>query len=140
VDKTNIYACFSIYGDFFDPDEITKILGVAPTKTHLKGDIIPLREGLTRTKKKKYKETDWSLETAYRISMDINDGISEIMGRIGCKKEELSRIRKGYDVKFLFSFCVYIYDAMTPGMCFSESFIKFAGDIGARIDVDTYVI
>ncbi|WP_156664950.1 DUF4279 domain-containing protein [Morganella psychrotolerans] len=49
MNKTTVKAEFSIYGDDFNPDEITELLGISPMEVNLKGTINGTR------KKTKYR-------------------------------------------------------------------------------------
>lgn len=63
--KTKVKVEFSIYGEAFDTEDITRILKINPTRRWNKGDHI--RGNLFR------KETCWEINTDYEESYDIND-------------------------------------------------------------------
>lgn len=41
LDKTQVKVYFSLYGDDFPIDNVTEILGIKPTNSYKKGDVIP---------------------------------------------------------------------------------------------------
>jgi hypothetical protein len=133
-----IYAYFSIYGDNFQPESITNILNIAPTESHMKNEVIPPRENLVRTKKIRYKETDWCLKADKIETADINESLKELTGELFAKAKELQSIRKKYDVKMLFMFVIYAQKDEMPAIYFLEDFTKFVGCIGAEIGFDIY--
>jgi hypothetical protein len=72
-------ASLRIIGDDLDPEEITRLLGCAPTRAEFKGQLLrgksSARERIARTGR-------WSLEAADRAPDDLNDQIMEIVGRL----------------------------------------------------------
>ena len=65
MDKTKVRAEFSICGDSFDLNKVTKKLNLEPTATTVKG-VIP--EGGKRPS----RETSWTISTEKEESYDID--------------------------------------------------------------------
>ena len=55
------------------------------------------------------------------------------------KTEKLVSLRNVYDLDISIDFVVIIEKKEPPAMHFDLDFIKFAYEIGARIDIDAYV-
>jgi hypothetical protein len=72
-------ASLRIIGDDLVPEEITRLLGCAPTRAEFKGQLVrgksSARERIARTGR-------WSLETADRAPDDLNGQIMEIVSRL----------------------------------------------------------
>lgn len=130
--KTNVMIEFSIYGDCFNPSDITEKIGLIPTKEYLKGDS-------TKSRRNTYKETSWSIHTDYEESYDINDQLEKIMLLLNGKLDKLIEIKKEYNVKMLFMIVVIIENNETPAMYFRKPFIHFLSDIDAEVGFDLYV-
>lgn len=132
MDKTSIKVEFDIYGNEFNPSEITEKLKTQPNITYLKGDVV-------KSEKNVRKETSWSLETKYIETLDINDVLDQIMVSISDKADILKQIRKTYNVKILFMIVIRIENNEIPAIYFNKKFVEFAGYIGAEIGFDTFI-
>ncbi|MGE7602669.1 DUF4279 domain-containing protein [Peribacillus sp. NPDC097675] len=99
MDKTRVKAYFSAYGEDFPLEIVTEVLGIKPTKTFNKGDIIN-HSNLASTTSKRRKQTDWILSTGYQESYDINDQLNPILKSLEGKTEELNQLKKNYHVEF----------------------------------------
>jgi hypothetical protein len=123
---------FSIYGESFEPEHITRELGIMPSETYWKGDII--NHG-----KNTRKETAWIISTGYEISNDINDQIEKILALLDDKIEILIKLKTKFSLNILFMIVIMIENKETPAMYFKKHFIQFVSKIGAEIGFDTYV-
>ncbi|NDJ59337.1 DUF4279 domain-containing protein [Enterobacteriaceae bacterium 4M9] len=132
MDKTTVMAYFSIYGDIFEPEDVTHRLGIVPTEVKVKG-IVP--DG----KKRPSIETSWKISTKDEESMDLNTQLSRIVELLESKVDELCDIKLSLSVNFTFSFIVKIENGEKPAMNFPPEKLKFIGDIGAEIDIDLYI-
>ncbi len=132
MDKTVVMVEFSIYGDNFDPNHISKLLDITPSKTYIKGDLIR-NGGLTR------KETAWCMDTGYEASIDINEQLEKVMLLLEDKVDKLVEIKNNLCLNMLFLIVVKIQNHETPAMYFRKSFIHFASKIDAEIGFDVYL-
>lgn len=132
MEKSNVKARFSIYGENFEPGDITKQLGIIPTETYKKGE-------LSTKYKIPRKETAWSISTGYEASMDINDQLNKILLLIEDKADKLVEIKDRLRINMLFMFVVNIVNNEKPAMYFEKRFIHFASKIDAEIGFDTYI-
>ena len=131
LDKTNVRSEFVVTGDGFSPEEFTQELQVIPDRICKKGEKI---HG--------YKTWDfnlWELFTEYEESCDINEQLGKILCRLNDKRELLIKLKEKMDLDYVFDFVVNIENHEAPAIYFEQEFIDFCGDIGADIDVDTYV-
>jgi hypothetical protein len=58
VERTKVRVYFSLFGDTFPLDYVNEKLGITPSNTYRKGDIIPNRSTTLFR-----KETSWDLDT-----------------------------------------------------------------------------
>ncbi|HHN8460649.1 TPA: DUF4279 domain-containing protein [Morganella morganii] len=132
MDKTTVRVYFSIYGDFFDVDDVTQRLCLQPSEVKIKG-CIP--DG----KKRPNIETAWKLSTGDEVSHDINDQLDKVITLLDGKDNQLQSIKNQYNVRFIFSLIVKIENGEKPGMYFNTEKLDFISKIGAEIDIDLYI-
>lgn len=133
VNECRVY--FALYGDDFDPDEITKLLGIHPTDTKRKGQKIP---------GKIPKCSSWilSTENVKGDLADVYDLSSKIVGQLCDKKgviiEAMSSFNTFSKLQVVMSISTNEVTS-TPAIGFDVETTKFLGEIGAFIDIDTYL-
>lgn len=131
MDKSNVKVEFSIYGDKFDPNIITNIIQITPTRTWMKGETI--REGLLR------KDTCWKLATEYEESLDISVQINKIRNLIQDKKDQIVVLKHTYNLECKFDVVVNIENNEKPAMYLDKETITFIYELEAEVDFDLYV-
>jgi hypothetical protein len=131
LDETNVRSEFVVTGDWFSPEEFTQELQVIPDRICKKGEKI---HG-----DKTWEFNRWEIFTEYEESCDINEQLGEILCRLNDKRELLIKLKEKMDLDYVFDFVVNIKNHEVPAIYFEQEFIDFCGDIGADIDVDTYV-
>lgn len=131
LDKTKVMAYFSILGDKFSLDDVTRTLIIEPTSTHLKGDTV---------RNHVRKETDWTLSTGYQESYDINEQLNPLLNQLELKINELLEIKRLYNVSFMFMVVIQIENNESPAMYLGSRIINFACAINAEIHFDFYVL
>lgn len=129
---TNIKASLRIMGDCFDVQRITEALGIIPSRTWNKGDSI-------RSSNKKRTYTAWIYNTEIIESLDINTSIEQIKELFYSKVDNIVALRKQYKLDISIDFVVKIENEESPAIYFEPEFIKFIAEIGAQLDIDTYV-
>ena len=132
-------AYFSAFGEDFPVDIITDVLGMEPTKTFNKGDVIH-HPNLVSTTSKRRKHTDWVLSTGYQESYDINDQLDLLLVSLGGKTEELNQLQKKYDLEYLFMIVIEIVNDEKPAMYLEKNMIDFSSLIQAEIQFDLYIV
>lgn len=132
MNRTNIKASLRIMGEYFDVQRITDTLGIVPSRTWNKGD--PIRDS-----RKKRTYTAWIYNTENVESLNINTSIKQIEDLFYSKVDEIIALRKQYELDISIDFVIVIENEEPPAIYFKPEFIRFAAEIGARFDVDTYV-
>ena len=130
--KTSVMVEFSICGENFEPDYITKQLNIIPCETYLKGDLV-------KNGKIVRKETSWSISTDYEDSYDINEQLEKISDLLNRKTETLLKLKQELSVDILFMITVKIKNNETPAMYLKKPFIHFLSILDAEIGFDVYV-
>jgi Domain of unknown function (DUF4279) len=82
-------VCLRIWGDFLEPNDITNVLNVSPTRTHLKGEKKTSPSGKVRTMKTGY----WELDSKSHInSILLNDHIEYLLSVLEFSKKKVYTI------------------------------------------------
>ena len=121
----------------FDPDHITKLLGIKPFRSFKKGD---WRKNIsTDAPQAKFGFSRWCACESRADRYDVNKQCLETIQDLKEKIPELLKIKDLYDVDFTLMVVAYIYRAETPILSFDKEIIEFCHLTGTEIDVDTYV-
>ena len=132
--NNEICVYLSIFGDDFDPEDLTKAIGIKPTHTHRKGDIFrPESPSLRR------KEDAWDYNLGYVHTID-SDEISDVIEETFQGKIEVTSQFITEHSLFVKLYVVLNMDPwQTPAVGFKRSFVKMLGDLDAEIEMDIYV-
>jgi hypothetical protein len=122
-----------LYGDEFPIDEVTEKLKVTPTETYKKGNLIPNRSTVRYR-----KETSWDLGTGYQDSLDVNDQLQQIVGKLQHKSSTINEIKQAYSLECKFFIVIKIDKGNSPALYMDKEIIKFASSIEAEFEVDLY--
>ncbi len=125
---------FALDGDDFDPDELTEFLGIEPTSIKRKGETIPGRIP---------KMNSWTISTENidADQIDVFEMAEEIINRLKSKKDLIIEAKERFNVSPRLEVVLWFSmneDISTPAIGFEVDTIKFLGEIGAFIDIDTY--
>ena len=131
MEKTNVMVDFSIIGDDFTPDEITKKLLLKPDEYYMKGD--KLKSNFKR------KECCWSINTGYVETLYVSELIEELIDKLSKKIDILVDLKKNYKVTFKFFIVINIVDNQKPAIYLDKGIIAFANILEAEFDFDIYV-
>jgi hypothetical protein len=127
TDQNNCYAYFCIR-DSFDPEQITKRLGVEPTETFREGELIP-KTSMTR------KTSLWALYSRLDKTARLEDHINDVLNQLdlhGTQFEELSREFEG-----ILELVGYFY-AYYPGLVFERELVQRLARYSLAVDFDFY--
>ncbi|WP_028532473.1 DUF4279 domain-containing protein [Paenibacillus sp. UNC217MF] len=129
-EKTRVKVYYSLFGDDFDVDEVTRRIGINPRSVSLKGERI--NENRTR------KETSWTISTDYEESLDVSGQLNQIIIQLRDKCEIINTIQKTFQATNKLFIVIIIEEGMTPALYLDSEQIKFANDINAEFDIDIY--
>lgn len=125
---------FALDGDDFDPDEMTKFLGIEPTSIMRKGSKVP---------GKIPKMSSWELSTENVVNeyIDVFEMSSEIVNKLKAKKDLILQAKDRFSVSPRFEVVLWFSmneEHSTPAIGFEVETVEFLGEIGAFVDIDTY--
>ena len=121
------YAYFHVRGSF-DPDDVTRRVGVTPTETKREGDAI----GTTPMKR---PCSLWALHSRVNASAPIHEHVRNVLDHLDSNKaafEKLSRELGG-----TMQLVGYFHD-VNPGVHFDVETVRRSANYGLCIDCDFY--
>lgn len=127
---------FAFQGNDFDPTEITKLLGIQPTKVRLKNE-------LPSGKLPKFSSWIFSLDNIVDEVIDIYEITTSLVKTLEPKIEAINEIKQKFNVitrlEVVLSFSTN-EEISTPAIGFDTNTINFLAKIEAFIDIDTYLL
>lgn len=132
VNERRVY--FALDGDDFDPDEVTKFIGIEPTSVMRKG---------SKAGGKSPKVSSWTISTENVIDeyIDVLGMATEIVSLLKPKKKVIIQAIEKFNVKPRLEVVLWFSfngEHSTPANGFEPDTVSFLGEIGAFIDIDTY--
>jgi len=79
------------------------------------------------------------ISTKEEHSFDINDQLNELIVLLEPKKDILVRIKKDFQVNFVFLILIKIENNEKPAIYFDTKTLNFINGINAEIEVDYYI-
>jgi len=122
---------FALYGTDFDPEEVTRRVGLEPTSIKRKG------EPKTR------RHSFWKISSG-RVEGDIIDVYeisSALVALLAPRAAEIASTRQELALEAVLEIVLWITtdeSKSTPAIGFDREVISFLHAVGATIDVDTY--
>jgi hypothetical protein len=135
---TKIASHFILTGVGFDPDEITSLLGVQPTRTWRFDDPVP-RTLLRR------KHDAWFLSIGYERldeehTIDLMSQVRRIFDRLQPDTAKLIDICTRLKLQPVLSCVLYIEGNDRPAVHFDTDIVQWLAQLQAEIDVDLYYL
>lgn len=129
--QSKINIEFSIKGENVNPVDITKIIGVSPSRSYFKGDQI-------KNKPMFRDHSLWEIETGFQLSFDINHQLKLMIEMLKNKKDLIKKLTIQYDALISFIIVINFINQDKPAIYLSKEVISFVNDIGADIQFDYY--
>ena len=123
-------ATLRIFGDALVPDEITHVLGCAPTHARRKGDII---RGKTSGREHIAPTGTWQLEA--NDAADLEGQIAHILDRLTPDPNARARLSQKFRIDL---FCGIFMDRANEGVALSSSTLAALGGRGIELSFDIY--
>ncbi|HBB34111.1 MAG TPA: hypothetical protein DDZ80_31015 [Cyanobacteria bacterium UBA8803] len=126
-----ISVSFRLAGIDFNPEEITALVGIIPSKTWKIGDLIDPRSSIRR------KCNGWSLESKLDKSTNLDEQIKSVFEQLQPGWQSLVEICARHDA--LIDCAIYVYKQV-PAIHFDKDIVRKATELNAEIDVDLYFL
>jgi hypothetical protein len=125
-------ATLRIVGENLDPDEITALLGCAPTRGERKGDVLTSKTtGRSRT----VKVGAWCLDASDREPENLDGQIGEILDKLTPSMDVWQSIAERYRVDF---FCGFFMRETNEGVEISPASLAALGQRKIVLGLDIY--
>jgi hypothetical protein len=130
------YAYFTVTG-LFDPDEVTKAVGVEPTESWQQGVANP-----SNGRERKFSR--WSLESRLSRDADLSDHIKDVLDQLDKSMDGFKKIvsRYGEDDE-RFGACMQLvgyFHSFYPGFNLSAQTVRRLAEYGLSSDFDFYYL
>ncbi|WP_163002396.1 DUF4279 domain-containing protein [Pseudomonas viridiflava] len=132
---TTAEVYFAMYGDDFEPDDVTAYVGLTATEIFRKGP----RSAETPLRRNSF----WSVSNG-RIESDLVDVYEmsdALLTRLAPFTAKIVEAKKKFDLRCVFQVVLWIdqnEENPMPAIGFELPVIDFIHTVGATIDVDTY--
>ena len=121
-----------IIGDALLPDEITRLLGCAPTRARRKGDVI---RGKVTGRERIAPTGTWQLEAEARDPADLDRQVNEVLHRVTKDPEVWARLSRAFRLDL---FCGLFMERSNEGMALAPSTLAALGGRGIELSLDVY--
>jgi hypothetical protein len=139
-----VQVYFTVFGDYFNPNELTNILQVAPIQTYVKGDEIPPMKGLYRKPDAKppvYIETVWDYGNPDCIkTLELEDAYKVVEEGLRDKVDLINQFVRQHHLTTQLNVYLTLDKDYPLRIHFKTTFLKMMCDLNAEIDFDTYII
>ena len=131
-EKARIIISFRIGDDNLEPDKITKMLGVKPSYSHRKNDIIGTAVNA------RYPSGQWRIESPLPSRSEISDHLTAILDIVEPKHNQIKRLLKqGYLIDIAVG-CIYGSNKQSESFTLPSSLVQRLGKLGVEINFNIY--
>ncbi|WP_018015514.1 DUF4279 domain-containing protein [Teredinibacter turnerae] len=125
---------FALDGDDFDPDEVTKLLGIEPTSIRRKGSRIPGKVPV---------DNSWELCTEQVVGeyIDVYEMSAEIVSQLIPLQDLIIEAIEKFNLSPRLQVVLWFSansEQSTPAIGFEKEIVAFLGRVGVLVDIDTY--
>ncbi len=125
ISKTSV--TLRVLGDDLVPQEITKLLGAAPTRSHAKGEAF----GQSNIR----RSGGWSLRAQDRTPEDLDGQVEEILDQLTDDLEVWAQLGRRFRIDL---FCSLFMQESNEGLSLSSKALRALGERGIALGFDIY--
>lgn len=124
-------------GGSFDPAQVTKHLGIAPTREYRAGEAIPAASPLIPATGATHRHDGWLLSVGPFDTFSIDQLLLEFQEQVGMAAGKVRELCEDLNLNAVVR-CgvVQPVDASTPHLNFPEQFLVWVAGMGATLEVD----
>lgn len=127
---SRVKVSFRLSGDDLDPTEVSRLLGVEPTRAHAQGDTHSNSQGRVY-----YRRFGlWLLRGSDDGEASLEEGLIGMLDRLP-PDAIVALVERGYKADF---FCGLFLDHFNEGVVLSPSTLGRIARLGAELDLDIY--
>lgn len=124
-------ASLRIAGDDLDPDQVSAVLGAAPTHGQAKDQEIPLKSGRTRIA----QFGQWRLHATETEPEDLDGQVAELLGKLTNDLAVWHDLAHRYKMDL---FCGWFMGGTNEGVTVSATTLKALGERSIELGLDIY--
>ena len=128
-------AYFGLSGYHFNPDDVTRLLGIAPTAVNAAG----ARSGLDKP-----VLSSWELSSETTVDdLDVYELTNELVKKLEPVKDKILEVIKSHNLSPRIGVVLFLSpdkDLVAPDIGFGARTVRFLADIGAFINVDYRIV
>lgn len=124
--------CLRVYGDSLDPDEVTRLLGCAPTRSQRKGQPVLSESG---EPKRIARTSSWLLDQLVSADATIEEAIESFLGSLPPERQAWAALGERYRVDLL---CGVFVRGVNQGFELSPRVLELLGQRGITLGVDIF--
>ena len=124
--------CLRIYGDDLDPDEITRLMGHAPSRSQRKGQSVLDSSGRV---KRVARTGSWLLDRSLDAEATIEEGIESLLDGLPDDEQMWAELRQRFQVDLL---CDVFIRGVNQGFTVSPRVLGLLARRGIEFGVDIY--
>lgn len=135
--EVRVYLAFG--GFDFDPDEITRLTGITPTKTLRAGDPVSWASSLSEENRQRIrvKSNRWEVDSGLDSSVDLPTHVKALLQKLEPVWDRFVELGQQYEP--VMECIVSSYGGDRPEIFFDKEVIRKLIQLNAEIDVDLYV-
>jgi hypothetical protein len=130
--RSEIDACFTLQGNAMDPDEVTRMLGIAPTK-------IRMPPGSGRYAHRSYRTGFWKVRSKLPKDREMSHQVRDLLDDLDPIADKIAAVRARYGLEAMIDVIVESYDGDTPSLFLEPDLVKRMGDLGVAFWIDLYL-
>jgi hypothetical protein len=130
--KPNMNVALRLTGLGFSPEDVTDMIGLAPTRTWRLGDSV---QGTRLTR----KHDGWVFELPYRETYDMDSLVRELLDAVEPYKNKIEAASSRFGLDREISFGVYVRDE-APTSWFAADTLSRVATLKANLDIDMILL
>lgn len=138
--ESKVRACFALFGFQEDPDEVTRIIGMAPSRTDRIGK--PLSSVLNPSAYGSAlpiaKVNSWELDSGLDTSADVASHMRALLDQLRPVWSVLHSLAERYQA--VFTCIVESYGGDRPPIQFDKDVVRGIAELNAPLDVNLYIL
>ncbi|KIL51485.1 hypothetical protein KP77_09970 [Jeotgalibacillus alimentarius] len=132
MDKTKTMIYFEITAPDLDTEAVTKQLGMTPSESYHKGDLI--EDSFYHYRKR----GSWSISSGYQEDLFMDESYKKVIDPLREKTALINQLRTAYDATCRIVVVSEMFNGQAPALLFPADVVQFAADVHAEIDIDLY--
>jgi Domain of unknown function (DUF4279) len=136
--KYRVDVDYSIEGFEFDPEEITLITGIEPSKVTRAGESVSWESKIRTGSVPKVKFNLWELKSDLDSLTEVNEQVSGLIQQLKPSWSEFVKLGDRYGG--MFTCVIWDYSDARPAIYFDQTTVKAIAELNAEIQVSVYAL